>query len=118
MFIWNSRCKDAERPSVIVSRTGLSNIPVGHSVGPPGLTRWHTWRCWVLFNTCSHLTGSSGYLPVFGDGVPDSNPPRVAGGNQLVTNEEESLCWDVQAEDAFRETTHLGKSPPSDFKCS
>lgn len=70
------------------------------------------------FNIWSHETGSSGYLPVFGDGVPDSNPPGVAGGNQLVTNEEESLRWDVQAEDAFRDTTHSGKSPSSHFKCN
>lgn len=66
----------------------------------------------------SHQTGTSSYLPVFGDGVPDSNPPSVAGGNQLVTNEEESLCWDVQAEDAFKSTNYLGKRPSSDFKGS
>lgn len=75
-------------------------------------------RANALSSTCSHQTGSSGYLPVFGDGVPDSNPSGVAGGNQLVTNEEESLRWDVQAEDAFRQTTHLGKRPSSNFKCS
>lgn len=63
----------------------------------------------------SHQTGSSGYLPVFGDGVPDSNPPSVAGGNQLVTNEEESLRWDVQAEDPFRESSRSGKNPSGRF---
>lgn len=64
----------------------------------------------------SHQTGSSGYLPVFGDGVPHSNPPGVAGGDQLVTNEEERLCWHVQAEDAFREKRRSGKDPPGRFQ--
>lgn len=63
----------------------------------------------------SHQTGSSGYLPVFGDSVPNSNPPGVAGGDQLVTNEEESLRWHVQAEDAYRERRRSGKHPPRRF---
>lgn len=39
---------------------------------------------------------------MFGDGVPNPDLPRVAGGDQLVTNEEESLYRHVQTEDACR----------------
>ncbi|TNN26358.1 hypothetical protein EYF80_063505 [Liparis tanakae] len=46
------------------------------------------------------LGGGSTHLPVLGDGVPDPDLPRVAGGDQLVTNEEESLHRHVQTEDA------------------
>lgn len=34
-------------------------------------------------------------LPVFGDGVPHSHFPRVTGGNQLITDEEERLHRNV-----------------------
>lgn len=39
---------------------------------------------------------------MFRDGVPNPDLPGVAGGDQLVTNEEESLHRYVQTEDACR----------------
>ena len=45
---------------------------------------------------------------MFGDGVPDPDLPGVAGGDQLVTDEEESLHWHVQAEDTWRENPDGG----------
>ncbi|MEQ2205150.1 hypothetical protein XENOCAPTIV_026819, partial [Xenoophorus captivus] len=44
----------------------------------------------------------STHLPVFGDSVPNSDLPGVAGGDQLVTNEEESLGRHIEAEHACR----------------
>lgn len=55
---------------------------------------------------------------MFGDSIPDSNPSGVAGGDQLVTNEEESLRWNVQAEDTLRKNTKLEKKPCRDLKYS
>lgn len=39
---------------------------------------------------------------MLGDGVPDTDLPSVAGRDQLVTNEEERLGRNVEAEDAYR----------------
>lgn len=40
---------------------------------------------------------------MFGDCVPHPHLPGVAGGDELVTNEEESLSGDVETEDACGE---------------
>lgn len=45
----------------------------------------------------------STHLPVFGDCVPHPHLPRVAGGDELVTNKEESLSGDIETEDACGE---------------
>ncbi len=43
-------------------------------------------------------SGDPRYLPVFGDGVPYSHFARVAGGDELVSNEEQSLHRHIQTE--------------------
>ena len=37
-------------------------------------------------------------LPVFGHSVPHPHFPCVAGGNQLIPHEEQSLYWNIEAE--------------------
>lgn len=54
------------------------------------------------------MTWYSTYLPVFGDSVPNPDLPGVAGGDQLVTNEEERLGRHVEAEDACGRKACLG----------
>lgn len=40
---------------------------------------------------------------MFGHSIPYSHFPCVAGGNQLVRHEEESLYGDIQTEHTWRE---------------
>lgn len=59
----------------------------------PSNQHW-TWNC---------PEPDSTHLPVLGDGVPDTDLPSVAGSDQLVTNKEERLGRNVEAEHACRE---------------
>lgn len=52
---------------------------------------------------------------MFSDGVPDADPPGVAGGDQLVTNKKERLRWNVQAEDTLREGANLEENSLQPF---
>lgn len=70
---------------------------------------WQFSICKMCFMK-SHQTGSTADLPVFGNSIPNSDFPGVAGGDQLVTNEEKSLHWNIQAEDACMWTTQTQRS--------
>lgn len=52
------------------------------------------------FQTLSCLPPAPGrtHLPVLSDGVPHAHLPGVARGHQLVTDEEESIYGDAEAE--------------------
>lgn len=68
---------------------------------------------WLLPPPCD-----STHLPVFGDGVPDADLPGVAGGDQLVTDEEQSLSRNVEAEDACRRKETWSQAPPTFYPSS